>query len=177
MGGPARFRFQPRFRGLAVCAAAVGAGLLAAAAIFGLGGASLGFALTAGGLGVVLGALYLSSPAWRLSVVVRDDALEVEGRAGERRLRLPWPEIERVVASPDTKTCFVDGGAAERSLLVPGPGASAPYHLERREALYDEILARAPAHAVEEVGLLKDASPRAREQPLEENGEPGERDE
>ena len=41
----------------------------------------------------------------------------------------------RVVAAPTTHTCFVDGGAPERSLLVPGDGAPAPYDLEDREAL------------------------------------------
>lgn len=156
-GAPARYRFRPRFRGLAITAAAIGAALLAAAAGFGLTGASLAFAAIAGGVGVVLGALYLGSPAWRLGVVVRDEALEVLDSRGQRRLYLPWAEIERVVASPSTHTCFVDGGGAERSLLLPGPGAQAPYVIEDREALFEAILARAPAERVEEVALLRDA--------------------
>jgi hypothetical protein len=99
-------------------------------------------------LGVALGAAYLASPTWRLVVVVDDDGLEVV-----RRFRIAWKDVVRVVASPSTKTCFVDGGAPEKSLLVPGVGAPAPYAIENREALYDFIVAHAPK--VEEVTTLE----------------------
>ena len=46
----------------------------------------------------------------------------------------------RVVASPTTNTCFVDGGTPEKSLLVPGVGAPAPYDIANRAALYDAIV-------------------------------------
>jgi hypothetical protein len=131
--------------------------LLASAPIFALAGASLIFAVATGLSGVVLGTLYLASPAWRIEVVVDDDALEVLS-SGDRRFRLPWGEVRRVVASPATRTCFVDGGDPDRSLVVPGEGASAPYDIEDKEALYDAILARVPADAVEEVPLLESAA-------------------
>jgi len=51
----------------------------------------------------------------------------------------------RVVASPATSSCFIDGGAPERSLLVPGDGAPAPYDIADRAALVEAILARVPA--------------------------------
>ena len=130
MASPARFRFRPRYRALA--AGAIAVGLVAAA----------------------LGGLYLGSPAWKLQVLVDDDALEV--RSGEdRRFRLAWPEVVRVVASPATATCFVDGGAPERSLLVPGIGAPAPYQIERRAELYAAIVAHVPAERIRQVELLE----------------------
>lgn len=102
----------------------------------------------------LLGVLYLVSPAWRIVIVVDDDALEVlSGR--DRRFRLPWGEVVRVVASPATKTCFVDGGDPSRSLKVPGKGAPAPYDIEHREALFDAIMAHVPPAAVEEVAFLE----------------------
>jgi len=64
----------------------------------------------------------------------------------------------RVVASPTTKSCFVDGGAPEKSLLVPGDGAPAPYDLERRAALFDAIIAHVPADRVQTVETLEQAT-------------------
>jgi hypothetical protein len=143
------FRFRPRFRGLAFGSLGLGAGLVA------IGGAlAIPAALVGGGIGMVLGGFYLRSPAWRIAVHVDDDALEVTaGR--ERRFLLPWAEVKEVVASPSTKTCFVDGGAPERSLLVPGVGAPAPYDIERKAELYDQIVAHVPAAKVREVELLE----------------------
>jgi hypothetical protein len=164
---PARYRFRPRFRGFAWSAGLLGAGLLAAALGFGLSGASLVFALLAGAAGITLSGLYALSPAWRIVVAVDEDALEVLA-SGQRRFRLRWDEIERVVASPSTKTCFVDGGSPARSLLLPGPGAQAPYTIEDRGALYDTILARAPKGAIEEVALLREAVPSSRPQKADE---------
>ena len=168
----ARYRFRPRFRGVAASAALVGAALWIAAVGFGLSGPSLVFALVAGSVGVALGGLYLASPAWRLEVTVDDEAIEVLA-AGDRRFRLPWEEIERVVASSDTKTCFVDGGSPDRSLLLPGPGASAPYEIEHRDALFDTIIAKAPPAVVEEVPYLRDAA-RKRAGDAGPEGEPAE---
>jgi hypothetical protein len=153
MAAAQRFRFRPRFVGLAVTASALGLGLLAVAAADLLGAArALGLVLGAGG--ATLGPLYAASPAWRLVVVVDDDALSVE-RGGRARLRLPWPEVVRVVWSPATSTMYVDGGAPERSLLVPGPGATAPYDLEDRPALCRAVLAHVAADRVIEVPSLE----------------------
>ncbi|HVK75235.1 MAG TPA: hypothetical protein VM734_18020 [Kofleriaceae bacterium] len=155
---PARFRFRPRYRALAIGSIVLGlvaaaGGLLAAGAV--------ATALIVAGMGAAaLGGLYLGSPAWRIEVLVDDDALEVRS-AGDRRFRLAWPDVVRVVASPATATCFVDGGAPERSLLVPGVGAAAPYDIEDRPALVREILARVPADRVREVDLLERANPSA----------------
>jgi hypothetical protein len=149
---PTRHRFRPRYRGVAWTAAAVGGSLAVVSA-------SLGFLvapLVTGAIGVAMGAAYLASPTWRLAVTVDDDGLEV-GSPRRRRFRIAWRDVVRVVASPKTHTCFVDGGAPERSLLVPGPGAPAPYDLEDRPALVDAILAHVPPERVTTVESLEQA--------------------
>lgn len=144
------FRFRPRYRGVAWVAIAIGAAVLVRAAIVG----ATGLVWASGAAGVALGILYLLSPTWRMTVAVDDDALEV-ARAGERRFRLPWADVVRVIASPSTHTCFVDGGAPDRSLLVPGDGAPAPYAIEGRDQLFAAIVARVPAGRLVEVDLLE----------------------
>ena len=150
MSAARRFAFRPRYRGVAWTSIGVGGALDAVAAILALPWA----AIAVGAVGVALGALYLMSPAWSIEVVVDDDALEVVQK-DTRRLRLAWRDVVRVIASPTTKTCFVDGGDPARSLLVPGPGAPAPYWIAGREALYDAIVARVGADRIEEVELLE----------------------
>jgi hypothetical protein len=148
---PARqFRFRPRFRGLVGSATAMGASLLVAAAA--IGGPPILWGT--GTIGVLLGGLYLVSPTWRLIVTVDDDGLEV-GTAKARRFRVAWADVVQVIASPATRTCFVDGGDPGKSLLVPGDGAPAPYDIEDRAALYDAIRAHVPADRVIEVELLE----------------------
>ena len=144
------FRFRPRYRGIAWTAIGVG-GSLAGVTLAVIGATVLPLASAA--VGVALGASYLASPAWKLEVVVDDDALEVRSPRGTR-FRLAWSEIVEVVASPATHTCFVDGGAPEKSLLVPGVGAPAPYAIEARDALYDSILAHVDRAKVREVARL-----------------------
>jgi len=106
-----------------------------------------------GGVVILLAVAYLRSPAWRLVVTVDDNGFAV-GTPARQRFRLAWSEVVRVVASPTTGTCFVDGGAPERSLLVPGDGAPAGYDLDDKAALYAAILARVPAERVETVARL-----------------------
>lgn len=149
---PARsFPFRPRFRGLAWSAVGVG-GALGAVTVVTLGSALL--PLATGALGMVLGAAYLMSPAWKLEVIVDDDALEVRSPRGVR-FRLPWGDVVKVVASPSTRTCFVDGGTPTQSLLVPGDGAPAPYDIADKSALFDAILAHVPREKVQEVATLR----------------------
>lgn len=121
-------------------------------------GVAAGYAMAGGAAGVVLGLLYLLSPAWRITVMVDDEGLAV-ARGGKLRFRLPWSEVVRVVASASTKTCFVDGGSPERSLLVPGPGASAAYDIEDKVALYEVILEHVPLVRIEWVDLLETGRP------------------
>ncbi|MBL8624135.1 MAG: hypothetical protein JNK64_22705 [Myxococcales bacterium] len=150
---PRAFRFRPRMRALALSAMALAAGLGALAALAGNWAlAALAAVVALGGIG------YLRSPAWQLAVTVDDDGLEV-GSPARRRFRLAWGEVVRVVASPTTGTCFVDGGSPERSLLVPGDGAPAGYDLDDKAALFATILARVPAERVETVTRLD--APRA----------------
>lgn len=104
-------------------------------------------------VGVLFGAAYLASPTWRFVVITDDAGLEVQAR-GTTRFRIAWGDVVKVVASPSTHTCFVDGGGPDRSLLVPGVGAPAPYDLERREELFAEILAHVPADRVTTVTSL-----------------------
>ena len=144
------FRFKPRYRGIAWTALGTG-GALATTSLAILGAAVV--PLATGAIGVALGAIYLASPTWRLEVVVGDDALEVRSPKGTK-LRVAWADVARVVASPTTHTCFVDGGAPEQSLLVPGDGAPAPYDLANKPALYDAILARVDPAKVQTVDSL-----------------------
>ena len=81
-------------------------------------------------------------------------ALEVRVARPHAVPRSPWGDVVRVVASPTTHTCFVDGGAPDKSLLVPGVGAPAPYDLERRDELFAEILAHVPPDRVKTVTSL-----------------------
>ena len=150
---PRRFRFRPRYRGIAWSAVGLG-GALGTVAVAALGAALL--PLATGAAGVVLGAAYLMSPSWQLEVVIDDDALEVRS-AKASRFRIAWTDVARVVASPSTHTCFVDGGVPEKSLLVPGVGAPAPYDLENKPALFDSILAHVNPDKVTTVETLEAA--------------------
>jgi hypothetical protein len=116
------------------------------------------YALIGGAAGVVLGLLYLLSPAWRLTVMLDEEGLAVV-RGSTPRFRLPWNEVVRVVASASTKTCFVDGGSPERSLMVPGPGAPAAYDIEDKVALYEVIIECVPLVRIEWVDLLETGRP------------------
>jgi hypothetical protein len=147
-----RHRFRPRYRGVAWTSVGVGGSLAVVAA--GIGFVAL--PLVTGVVGVAIGAAYLASPAWRLAVTVDDEGLEV-GSPSRRRFRLAWADVVRVIATPPAHACFVDGGAPDRSLLVPGQGAPAPYDLENRQALYDAILAHVPADRVTIVESLEKA--------------------
>jgi hypothetical protein len=155
-----RFRIRPRFRWFAYGLIAVGALYATSPWLLGTG-AARGMAIGLGAMGVLLGGLYLLSPAWRMVIVVGDPGIELLTARGDRRFLVPWSEIARVVASPTTKTAFVDGGEPGRSLIVPGRGAAAPYAVDRPRELYDAILARVPADKVEEVELLSAAIKRA----------------
>ena len=149
---PQSFQFRPRYRALAWSSMGVGGSVAAVAAVLGF----VTVPLVTGALGVALGAAYLASPAWRIAVTVDDDGLSV-GSPRRLRFRLRWSDVVRVVASPDTATCFVDGGAPERNLLVPGDGAPAPYDIADRKALFDAILAHVPADKVQTVASLDKA--------------------
>jgi hypothetical protein len=155
-----RHRFRPRYHKVAWTAAGMGGVLAAVAASVG----ALGLPLVTGAAGVVLGAAYLLSPAWRLAVTVDDGGLEV-GSPGQPRFRLAWSEVVRVVAAPAVHSCFVDGGTAQRSLLVPGPGAPAPYDLEDRPGLVAAILAHVPKERVTLVETLEGADVEPRPAP------------
>lgn len=147
-----RFRFRPRYRALAHGSVALG--LAGAVGGWWASGPAATMAVVLGGAAAVLAAGYLRSPAWRFVVVLDDDGLEVASRAGTR-FRVPWDRVVRVVASPTTSSCFVDGGHPARSLLVPGVGAPAPYDLEDRAALVAAIVARVPSDRISLVDRLE----------------------
>ena len=113
--------------------------------------------LTTGILGLALGGAYLNSRTWKFVVVTDAEGLEVRDGKGTR-FRLRWTEIVRVVASPSTKTCFVDGGRPEHSLLVPGDGAPAPYAITDRDELFATILERVTPDRIETVETLERAT-------------------
>jgi hypothetical protein len=151
------YRFRPRFVILAWSAIGVGGFAMGMAWVMQLAGQSLWVTLGFGAAGVVLGSLYLASPAWRYRALVDDDGLEVIDGRGDRRFRIEWSEVDRCIASPSTKTCYVSGGSAERSLIVPGQGAVAPYDIDHKRALYDEIVKRVPPERIEQVDLVEHA--------------------
>jgi len=144
------FAFRPRYRGVALTSVGVG-GALGVVALVSLGAALV--PLATGAIGVVLGAGYLLSPTWKLEVVIDDDGLEVRSPQ-KSRFRLAWTDVVKVVSAPSSNTCFVDGGAPERSLLVPGDGAPAPYDIADKQALCAEITARVTPDKVETVETL-----------------------
>jgi hypothetical protein len=110
---------------------------------------SAGFALVTGVAGLFLGFAYLRSPVWRLAVDIEDDELVVWNGL-EERLRLPWSDVKEVIVDPERLTCYVSGGASERSLLVPGPGALASYDIRHKSELIKAILEHVPADRVQE---------------------------
>jgi hypothetical protein len=143
-----RFRFRPKQPWTAGIACLLGAGLAGASLV----NRDWGWALV-GASALLLGCLYLLSPAWKTEVVVDGEALEVV-RGGERRFRLPWDEVVRLVIARGNRTAFVDGGGPERSLLLPGRGAKAPYRIGDQPALFDAIVARVAPDRVIEVDRL-----------------------
>ncbi len=143
-------RFRPRYRGVAFASIGVGGSLAIVASVVGF----VVLPMVTGILGIAAGAAYLASPTWRLVVTTDEEGLEV-GSPTKRRFRLAWGDVVKVIASPNTSSCFVDGGEPARSLLVPGVGAPAPYDLEDRPALFAAILKHVPAERVEIVELLE----------------------
>ncbi|TMQ08186.1 MAG: hypothetical protein E6J90_41155 [Deltaproteobacteria bacterium] len=151
---PRSFAFRPRYRGLAWSSIGLGGAVAAVSAVLGF----VTMPLVAGALGIALGAAYLRSSTWRIAVTVDDAGLAV-GSPGRLRFRLAWADIVKVVASPATSSCYVDGGAPERSLLVPGDGAPALYDIADRRALVEAIVAHVPADRVQTVASLDQATP------------------
>lgn len=147
-----QFRFKPRYRGVAWSSIGVGGALGGVSVAAGL----LALPMITGAIGIAAGVAYLASPTWRLVITVDDDALSVASAKTER-FRLPWRDVKRVVAAPEKHTCFVDGGTPETSLLVPGDGAPAPYDIEDKQALVEEILARVASDKIERVSSLAEA--------------------
>ena len=150
---PRSFRFRPRYRGLAWGSMGVGG----AVAIVATAAGAVAMPLVTGALGIALGAAYLASPTWRIAVTIDADGFTV-GSPRRQRFRLTWNDVVRVVASPSTSTCFVDGGKPERSLLVPGDGAPAPYDIADRKALVEAILAHVAADKIRTVDSLDQAN-------------------
>lgn len=145
-------------------------GTLGVVSVFALGAAAL--PLATGVMGLLLGGGYLVSPTWKLEVVIDDDALVVRSPKGEK-FRVPWLEVKRVVASPSTKTCFVDVKDPARNFLVPGYGAPAPYDIVDKEALYAEIVAHVAKDKIEEVESIEAAKKAASAKTEKTEAKPG----
>jgi hypothetical protein len=148
-----RFRFRPARPVQAVVAGVMGTVLVVSTLLAGPM-AGRGLTIGIGGLVAALALLYLLSPAWRTEVIVDEAGLEVQSR-GDRRFRLAWSEVVRVVAAPASASAFVDGGDPQRSLLLPGPGARAPYRIAEQQRLFDHIRAHVPPDRVTEVDRLR----------------------
>src|SRR5262249_4783324 len=102
----ARFRFRPRFAWIPWVVAAVGIAMLAFGLYGGAAGASRAFAIATGLIGPLIAVAYLRSPAWKLVVVVDEEAFEVTGN-DKIRFRLPWTDVKEVVYSNTYPTAFV----------------------------------------------------------------------
>ncbi len=149
--------FEPRFRALAGVTIAIGLAIAGGALAGVLGDTMTLPALGVGLLGLALGVVYLVSPTWKLAVVTSDEGLRVE-LGHTPKFELLWSDVQAVVASPTTQTCFVDGGTSERSLLVPGDGAPASYRLAGRPELYQRIVSSVSSDRITYVDTL-DAVP------------------
>jgi hypothetical protein len=132
-------------------------GVAGALGIAGLAASLAAMPLVISAVGASFGLLYLGSPTWKTVVVTDDDGFEVK-TPKKTVFRLAWGDVKRVVASPTT--AFVDGGTAEKSLLVPGDGAPAPYAIEDAAALVATILAHVAPDRIERVDSL-DRAPKS----------------
>jgi hypothetical protein len=159
----ARFRLRPRWSWLPWAIGGFGAALIAFAWIAAVPVRTRGVETATGLILGALAVLYARSPLWRSDVVVDEVGLKIAGPRGVR-LALAWSEVVKVRAAPATKTCYIDAGMPAKSFLLPGPGAAAPYRVERREALYDRIVA-ACAGRVDEVPELDLTPPRRHKDP------------
>lgn len=147
---PRTFRFRPRFAAVAWLAIVTGVGLMA----YGLvAGASAPLAIVMGLIGVVLGAKYLLSPVWKMRIAMTEDGLRV-GTDTEERFSLRWDEIESLIVTPASKTCFVYAGDNQRNILIPGPGANASYDIDNKEQLYEFLRERVDSARIREVEHL-----------------------
>ena len=143
-------RFRPRYRGVAWTSIGIGGSLSVVSTVVGF----VAVPLVAGALGVLLGGAYLASSTWQLRVVTDESGLEV-GTNKRLRFRLAWSDVARVVVSPTTNTCFVDGGKPAVSLLVPGVGAPAPYDIENRAGLVATIIEHVASEKIQTVETLE----------------------
>jgi hypothetical protein len=144
------FQFRPRYRGVAWTSIGIGGSLSVISMLVGM----VAVPLAVGAVGVVLGATYLSSATWKLRVIADETGLEV-GSNKRQRFRISWSEVTRVIVSPSTSTCFVDGGTPLHSLLVPGVGAPAPYDIENRAQLVAVILEHVAPDKIQTVETLE----------------------
>jgi hypothetical protein len=143
------YRFRPRFLGVAFLSLSIGVVLVVAGATITPDTMSTIFAYVTGTAGLFLGFAYLKSPVWKLAVDIEEESLVV-WTGVEERLRLPWDEVKNVIVDAAHMTCYVDGGAPAKSLLIPGPGAQASYDILKKEELIAAILAHVPEDKVQE---------------------------
>lgn len=131
------FRLRPRYGTLALAAAVVGLAIMVIGLVAATG-ASRTYAVGCGIAGVTLALLYRLSPVWRLRLRLNETGVSVL-RGDELRLELGWGDVERVIVAADGESCYLWGGSVERSLLVAGPQARAPYIVDDRARLLTAI--------------------------------------
>jgi hypothetical protein len=150
----AEFRLGPRWPWLAWVIGGFGALLLGFAWVASVEAATRYGETAAGVLVIAMALAYARSPMWRSHVVVDERGLRVVGPRGTR-LDLPWADVQRVVAAPSSKTCYLRADVADRSFIVPGPNMAVPYRIQDREALYDRIVAACKdrVEIVDELGV------------------------
>ncbi len=148
------YQLRPRYAGLSYLALAVSISFGVLALSFNLSPQVRNVALGICVVGLGLAVAYQLSPVRRLQVVVSPQGIGLQ--SGEhQRFFLPWSQVKQVIASPQTSTCYVDGGSSEHSIIVPGVGAPAPYDIVNKLELYKEILRYTPESAIRYVESLE----------------------
>lgn len=146
----AQYRLRPRYRLLPASAASIGAMIAAFGALQGP------FALVAvGGAATALGAAYWFSPTWKIRLVTSADELQFHTARGVKSLR--WSQVRRLFVDRVHRTCLIVGSGAETSLIVPGVGAPAPYDIENKSELFDEIVAAVATARQRDVTSIEEA--------------------
>ncbi|MBP9086529.1 MAG: hypothetical protein KBG15_10460 [Kofleriaceae bacterium] len=146
----AHYRLRPRYRVLPASAASIGAVIAAFGALQGP------FALVAvGGAATALGAAYWFSPTWKIRLVTSPDELQFHTARGVKSL--PWTQVRKLFIDRAHRTCLIVGSNAETSVIVPGIGAPAPYDIENKSELFDEIVSYVPAARQRDVASVEEA--------------------
>jgi hypothetical protein len=147
----AEYRLRPRFRLLPLSAAGIGTSV----AVVGVVQSAVAL-IAVGGTATALAAGYWFSPTWKMRIVTSPDELQFH-KTRDRITKIAWRDIRRVFVDRVHHTCLVVGRNADSSLIVPGVGAPAPYDIDDKRALFDEIVANVATEKLRDVDSIEAA--------------------